>query len=150
MNKEKETEDKDYMRFVNAFEMHKHTFSPENIALLFPSLSDVCYDWRKLWDLYKQATNFIAEPIRDWEECLKALQKIEKSQEGFKSKTWFLFAGDSYYPLGGLDNFITSQDTIEDCVEYLKLLGCRNDVGCRFDWIQVFNKDTLETVGIDM
>jgi len=52
-------------------------------------------------------------------------------------KNFMLFAGDEYYPLGGMCDFAGHFDTLEAASEFLngKGIGCANS----YDWAHTYN-----------
>lgn len=55
-------------------------------------------------------------------------------------KRFSIFAGDYYYPSGGMDDFIDSFDELEVAEDFIKYYTIR-----KYDWYQIFdnNKDYI-------
>lgn len=51
-------------------------------------------------------------------------------------KRYLLFAGDNYYPAGGMSDFKKDFDTISDAKEYMKILQSEKYAP---DWVEVYD-----------
>ena len=67
-------------------------------------------------------------------------------------KQFFLFAGESMYPDGGAEDFITTLDSIEECIAIVKALKEEQKEGSPnyISWAHALDTTTNTLIGIDL
>ena len=64
-------------------------------------------------------------------------------------KRYLAFYGDWYHPNGGMDDFITDCDTVEECEKAIKEAHIKNrpdDSEWKFAWKQIYDTEKREMV----
>jgi hypothetical protein len=56
-------------------------------------------------------------------------------------KRYWIFAGQHYYPAGGMGDFAKWVDTLEEAKEYLLTTGCH------YEWYSVIDTQTVDADG---
>lgn len=59
-------------------------------------------------------------------------------------KRYLLFAGDKFYPNGGMGDFVMDFNNKSDALDLIKRL--KNDFGVWFDWFHIYDAEKMETV----
>ena len=69
------------------------------------------------------------------------------NQNGKSMKNYALFAGDSYYPIGGFGDFLNTYVTPEEAIQAgtLSVTEC-NYKSYTYDWYQVVDLNSLEII----
>ena len=62
-------------------------------------------------------------------------------------RRYWLFAGHSYYPHGGMRDYIDSFDSIDDAVKAFKDYNSSEDMeGIELDWCEVMDTESMKVV----
>lgn len=77
-------------------------------------------------------STFVSAPKKGF----RMIDKVVESEPVFKPKRFVLFAGSTYYPSGGWDDYAGSADTLQDALE----VGEKIDE----DWWHVVDLETGE------
>lgn len=64
--------------------------------------------------------------------------------KSIQSKDYWLFSGENYYPLGGMEDLIGKFSSLEECAEVLKL----KKKNSRYDWAHAYHEPTDTIVDI--
>lgn len=54
-------------------------------------------------------------------------------------KRFMVFAGDSFYPCGGTNDFVADFDTIYEVKDFLYDNVCRKDANYEYDWANYYD-----------